>query len=183
MRKIVSVYGSSKSVPGDWLYGQSVEMGRLLAEANYAVMTGGYGGVMEAVSKGANEAGGHVIGVTVAAWENSGFRTSHNKYIHEVIPHNDLTDRLLHLVRACDAAVGMYGGIGTISEVSLIWSFIQTGEVAHKPIILVGEWWQRWVDTSFGDGEYIEGDHLELLSVVPGPAAAVARLNEIVSEQ
>ena len=70
----VAVFGGSAPRPGDEVYAQAVELGRLLAMGGHTVMTGGYMGVMEAASRGANEAGGHVIGVTcneIERWRNS----------------------------------------------------------------------------------------------------------------
>ena len=60
----VSVFGSSKPTPGDKTYTEALELGSLLAKRGHTVLTGGYMGTMEAVSRGAAEAGGHVIGVT-----------------------------------------------------------------------------------------------------------------------
>src|SRR5690606_16486103 len=72
MTMTVSVYGGGSPKPGDPAYQQAYELGRLLAEAGYTVMTGGYSGTMEATSRGAKEAGGYVIGVTVGLFERAG---------------------------------------------------------------------------------------------------------------
>ena len=67
----ISVFGGSQPKEQDTAYGEAVELGKLLAQRGHVVLTGGYIGVMEAVSRGAKEAGGHVIGVTcedIEAW-------------------------------------------------------------------------------------------------------------------
>ena len=67
----ISVFGGSQPREGSTAYAEAQQLGRLLAERGHVVLTGGYIGVMEAVSRGAREAGGHVIGVTsedIEAW-------------------------------------------------------------------------------------------------------------------
>ena len=70
MTRIVSVFGGSAPKPGSPAYEEAQRCGALLAQAGWTVATGGYRGVMEAVSRGAHEAGGHVIGVTCTLIEN-----------------------------------------------------------------------------------------------------------------
>src|SRR3990172_1929274 len=108
---IVAVFGGSSPQPGEPAYAEAEDVGRLLAESGYTVMTGGYGGTMEAASKGAKAAGGKVIGVTVGLFERSEGRRP-NDFIDEVIRYDSLRDRLHHLVAECDAAVALRGGIG-----------------------------------------------------------------------
>jgi uncharacterized protein (TIGR00725 family) len=104
------------------------------------VATGGYTGVMEGASRGAAEAGGHVIGVTCGMIETwKGLRA--NAWVHEVKRFETLRERLNHLVEFCDAAIALPGGIGTLSEVALTWSLLQTGEIKAKPLVVVGRVW------------------------------------------
>ena len=109
--KVISVFGSAAPQPGTMAYKQAQAVGRGLAEAGYAVATGGYVGTMEAVSRGASEAGGHVIGVTSAQIER--FRPIQaNRWVAEEIRYDSLRDRLMHLVLHNDGAVVLPGGIG-----------------------------------------------------------------------
>jgi len=117
-------------------------MGRRLAEAGFTVATGGYRGVMEAASRGAAEAGGHVVGVTCGLLESWHEGMAANPWVKEEIKFASLRERLHHLVEFCDAAIAMSGGIGTLSEVALAWSLIQTGEIKPKPLIVVGPLWR-----------------------------------------
>ena len=136
-QKVISVFGSSAPKPGSADYQSAKTVGRLLAEAGFTVQTGGYIGVMSAASQGANEAGGHVIGVTSAQIEQ--YRpTPPNQWVIEEVKCKGLRDRLLYLVDNCDGAIVMPGGIGTLSELSLIWSFVQVGEISPLPIVAVG---------------------------------------------
>ena len=73
---MISVFGSSRAVPDDGLFKEGLEMGRLLGANGFDVTTGGYTGVMEAVSRGAAEAGAHVVGVTMSHFEDGPTPTS-----------------------------------------------------------------------------------------------------------
>lgn len=139
--KIVAVFGGRAPQPGSAEYAEAHTLGQLLAQAGYAVMTGGYGGVMEASSRGAKESGGRVIGVTVGKFDQSGLRP--NAWLDEEIKFSSLSERLHYLVTMSDAIVVLRGGVGTLSEVALAWSLMQVGEMPRKPFVLVGDGWRR----------------------------------------
>lgn len=162
-RKIVSVFGSALVDPGTPDYDEARSLGRALAEAGYTIMTGGYGGAMEAASRGAHEAGGRVIGVTVDLFEKRGFRAGPNPYIDELIHYDTLSDRLRHLVAQCGAAVALPGGIGTLSEIALTWSLLQVGEIDAKPLIVMGKVWSDLLALLYGEGHYIRAEHMALV--------------------
>lgn len=146
MGKVVSVYGASAPKPGEPAYEEARRVGQRLAQAGWAVATGGYAGVMEAVSRGAGEAGGHVIGVTCGLIETwKGLRA--NPWVKEETRFETLRERLNHLVVFCDAALALPGGIGTLSEVALTWSLLQTGEIGPKPLVVLGDVWRETVAT------------------------------------
>lgn len=145
--KVVSVFGGSVPKVDSSAYQEAVAMGRLLAQAGYTVATGGYGGVMEAASRGAAEVGGHVIGVTCSLIEDWREGLVANQWVKEEIRFGSLRERLFHLVSFCDAAVALSGGIGTLSEVSFMWSMVQTGEIERKPLVLVGPLWHQTLNT------------------------------------
>ena len=176
--RVVSVFGSSRPEPDSPDYRQAYALGEALARAGYTIMTGGYGGTMEAASKGAKAAGGHVIGVTVALFEEAGYRTGPNPYNDEIIRYDTLHERLLHLVSRGDAAIALPGGIGTLSEVFLTWSLLQVGEIRRKPFILLGEWWTGIMECVYGDGTYIREEDRSLLRVAYTPDEVIALLRE-----
>jgi len=162
--KIVTVYGSSKVRPGDNDYETSVEVGRKLAEAGYAVMTGGYYGVMEAISKGANEAGGHVIGVTT---DQIGKRYDQepNTYNKEVVNFAELRDRLLYMVQKADAYVAMPGGVGTLHEIAETWELMRIGGVPTRPFVCYGTLWETVIHALQGS-PYLGDGYEGMLSIV-----------------
>jgi hypothetical protein len=148
----------------------------MLGRKGYTVLTGGYIGTMEAVSRGAAEAGGHVIGVTcdeIEAWRSVG----PNAWVKEEIRLPSLRQRLNTLIDQCDAAIALAGGIGTLAEVAVMWSNLQTGVIAPRRLILVGPGWQSVIDqflTVF-DG-YILSQHRQRLSFAPDVETAVEML-------
>jgi uncharacterized protein (TIGR00730 family) len=142
--RIVSVFGGSAPRAGSAAYEEARALGGLLAGAGWTVATGGYTGVMEAASRGACEAGGHVIGVTCTLIENWR-KLKANEWVREEKRFETLRERLNYLVEFCDAAIALPGGIGTLSEVALTWSLLQTGELKAKPLILLGAVWQATV--------------------------------------
>lgn len=171
---MISVFGSSQPLPGSPAYEDAVAVGRLLAEADFAVATGGYGGTMAGVSQGASEAGGHVIGVAseqIERFRNAGV----NQYVKEVIKFETLSDRLLHLVKYNDGVIVLPGGIGTLSEMALVWSLVQVGEVEKRPIALLGDIWSDTV-RAFVRPEYVTEAHLAKLHFAKSPADAVAHI-------
>ena len=173
---VISVFGSSAPRPGTDAYGQARRLGRLLAEAGFAVATGGYVGTMEAASQGAAEAGGHVIGVGSAQIER--FRPGGlNRWVTEGIRYETLERRVLHLVRFNDGIVVLPGGIGTLSELSLAWSFLQVGEIPPRPLVLVGEIWRETMRALLRS-DYIREPHAALLYFADGPDDAVARVEQ-----
>lgn len=140
--KIITVYGSSQVRPHQPDYEDAVTIGRALAQAGYAVMSGGYYGIMEAVSKGANSAGGHVIGVTT---DQIGlqFDIRPNCYLDEVVNFADLRDRLLYMVESADAYLAMPGGIGTLHEIAETWELMRIGGVPRRPFVCYGRLWSK----------------------------------------
>jgi len=173
-RRVISVFGSSAPKEGEADYVQAYEVGRLLAEAGYAVATGGYTGTMTAVSHGAAEAGGHVIGVTCSQIEQ--FRPlGSNHWITEEIRYPSLRERLIHLVEQNDGMIVLPGGIGTLSEMALAWSLIQVDEISKRPLILLGQLWQDTLK-AFVNSAYIYEAHRALVEVVLTPEEAVKKI-------
>ena len=161
---IVSVFGSSSPVPGDPVYALAEEVGAVLAGAGHAVQTGGYMGTMEAVSKGAAEAGGHVIGVTSDAIE--AFRpTGPNPWVQEEVRTATLRERLIHLTTTCRAAVVLPGGVGTLTELALIWNQVLVGELPPIPILTLGQPWSDLLEV-MSDPAHVAPKHHALVRSV-----------------
>jgi uncharacterized protein (TIGR00730 family) len=151
----ITVFGGANPQPGSPAYTEAYELGKLLAQAGHTVLTGGYIGTMEAVSRGANEAGGHVIGVTcsdIEAWRG----TRANAWVQEEHHFATLQERLNELIQACDAAIALPGGPGTLTEIGLTWNLMIIASIPRKPLILVGNGWHQVFEEFFRSlGEYI----------------------------
>jgi uncharacterized protein (TIGR00725 family) len=143
MVKIVSVFGTGRAKAGDKNYKLAEQLGRLLAEAGFAIANGGYGGIMEASAKGAKEAGGEVIGVTCLAFG----RGSANKFVSREIITKTLKERLDKLIELGGAYVVLEGGTGTLLELAMVWELKNKGFLdGWKPIIILGEYWKPLVE-------------------------------------
>jgi len=167
---VVSVFGSSRIQRDGPEYREAHELGRLLAEHGYAVCSGGYSGTMEAVSRGAKEAGGRTIGVTVEVFG----KLAPNEFIDEEVGTASLLLRLDRLTELASAYVVLGGGIGTLLEMALIWN-LQLMRVFDKPIILLGAEWKATVE-SVSQQLMIRNIDLAALTFVETPRAAVEAL-------
>ena len=173
----VSVFGGSQPQHGSAAYEDARELGRLLAGHGHTVLTGGYIGTMEAVSRGAAEAGGHVIGVTCTQIEN--WRAvGANQWVKEEWKKETLLERLECLVTNCDAALALPGGPGTLTEISLMWNLMIIGGLERRPLTLIGGGWRSVFDEFFQQlGPYSPPNQRGLLGFTPDPAAAVRLLD------
>lgn len=142
MKKIISVFGSSRPREHEPEYIEARHIGRALAEAGFIVCNGGYGGIMEASARGAKEAGGETIGVTVDA-----FARTANQWIDKEIRETTLVERIQTLVNTANGFVIVKGGTGTLLELAYAWEFINKRFIPEKPIIIVGDFWGRVVET------------------------------------
>ena len=173
-RRAISVFGSSAPQRGSAAFVEAQRVGQLLAEAGFAVATGGYLGTMTAVSQGAAAAGGHVIGVTCDQIEQ--FRPlGPNRWVAEEIRYPTLRERLLHLVTQSDGIIVLPGGIGTLSEMTLAWSFLQVGEVAAQPLVLLGDIWRQMIE-AFYSTKYVREKDMKLLLYADDAETAVAHI-------
>ena len=128
---------SSRPEEGHADYAEAVDLGRALASAGFAVCTGGYGGVMEGVSRGAREAGGRVLAVT-----SSFFRSRANRWVHEETRMGTWQERLFELVRLGDGYVACKGGTGTLVELAVVWEMLNKKAMEHRPFVVLGDFWQ-----------------------------------------
>lgn len=144
----IAVFGSSQPKEGEAAYAEARELGRLLAQAGHIVLTGGYIGTMEAVSRGAAEAGGHVIGVTCEAIER--WRPVRaNGWVKEEWRKGTLLERLEAIITGSEAAIALPGGPGTLTEIALTWNLMIIQSLPPRPLILVGAGWRSVFERFF----------------------------------
>jgi uncharacterized protein (TIGR00730 family) len=169
----ISVFGGAAPKPGSPAYQEAYELGKLLGTAGMTVLTGGYTGTMEAASRGASEAGGHVIGVTsdeIEAWRP----IAHNTWVAEEWRCRTLQERLNTLVEKCDAAFALPGGIGTLLEIALTWNQLVIEIFEPKPLILIGQGWQKVIEMLYAElGEYVSINDRQFLAFAPDAKSAL----------
>jgi uncharacterized protein (TIGR00725 family) len=174
-RKIIAVFGSSRSIEGEAEYAAAYEQGKLLAEAGFDVCSGGYSGAMEAVSRGAREAGGRTIGVTVQVINRSG-----NQWLDEEVRTDSIFQRIEHMLTVSDGCIALRGGSGTLAEIAMTLNLLLLGALEPRPLVLVGPDWQAVMNTFF---EHMPSNEYErqLLAMAGSPAEAVRLLVEKLS--
>jgi uncharacterized protein (TIGR00730 family) len=173
----VTVFGSAQPEPGSAAYQQARELGRLLAQAGFAVINGGYTGTMAGTSQGATEAGGTATGITCAVFD--GERLRGNPYLTQVIHTPDLLARLNKLIEMGDAYVVLDGGVGTLLELFLVWNLLAIG-IVDRPCILVGAHWRRVLDDLIRETR-IRPPHAALLHIADTIEEAVDLLSETIA--
>ncbi len=161
----VTVFGSARSAVDSPQYQLARAIGRRLAEAGYAVITGGGPGIMEAANRGCREGGGLSVGCNIELPHEQG----QNPYVDLGIDFRYFFARKVMFVKYADAFVILPGGFGTMDELFEALTLIQTGKVRHFPVILVGsKYWSGlldWVrDTLIPDGT-VAAEDLELLQM------------------
>lgn len=178
---IVSVFGSAAPSPDQPLYQQALRLGELLAKAGHTVMTGGYCGTMEAVSRGAVEAGGDSIGVTCRQIED--YRpTGPNAWVRQIRPTDTLSQRIDILTSEADAFLALPGGIGTLAEITTVYNKMVISSIPSEILILIGEGWKKTFEAFFeGQAENINGRTQKLPNFAVDVDAAVMILNKLTS--
>jgi len=168
----VTVFGSARVTEESTEYQDALRLGGLLAERGDVIVSGGYGGIMEAVSRGAHKRGGQVVGVTVAPWVG---RIVPNQYLSEERSAKTLFERLEGLVES-DALIILPGGAGTLGELALAWNLRQMDLMPAKAIVLVGDSWRRLLD-AFRQNLIIGDQDVALLTVVDTVEEAITALD------
>jgi len=145
--RTVAVFGSSQTQLDSTDWAQAVAAGARLASAGITVVTGGYGGTMEAVSLGAADAGGHVVGVTAPALFPG--RDGANPHVHELVEAPSLAQRIDVMLARSDATLSLSGSLGTATELLMAWNINhirrQSGH-SLLPSAAVGEQWKKVAD-------------------------------------
>jgi len=141
MKKTITIFGSSLPKQTEPEYETAYKLGTELAKRGYNVCTGGYQGIMDAVSKGAVENGAEAIGITVDLWG-----AVPSKYLTRKIQCDTLFERITKLVETGDGYVILQGGTGTLLELSIVWELMNKNLLSIKPAACYSEMWKNIVD-------------------------------------
>jgi len=140
--RIVTIFGGSRCGENCEEYGQALRVGQLLADAGFTICTGGYLGVMEAASRGAHERGGRVLGIVM-----NQFKAEPNRYLTDKVATSHFYERLQKLIMRSVGFIALRGGMGTVTELSLVWNKLQTRVIEPRPLVLLGRCWPQVVDS------------------------------------
>ncbi|WP_344563219.1 TIGR00730 family Rossman fold protein [Streptomyces axinellae] len=139
----VSVFGSARTSVDAPEYEKGVRIGRALAEAGFAVITGGGPGAMEAANKGALEAGGTSVGLGIEL----PFEQGMNRYVDIGVNFRYFFVRKTMFVKYARGFVVLPGGLGTLDELFEALTLVQTQKVTRFPIVLYGtDYWKGLID-------------------------------------
>jgi len=164
--RIVTIFGGSKCNEQSPEYAEAKDLGGRLASAGFTICTGGYLGVMEAASRGAREVGGRVFGIVM-----NQFKHEPNRYLTDKVATNHFYERLQNLITRSVGFVALRGGMGTVTEVSLVWNKLTTGVIGQRPIVLVGDFWKPVVET-WQKYLVVSDDDVRFLDFAPDAATA-----------
>ena len=177
-RPCVTVFGSARFKPTHPYYEMTRQLGRALATAGFAVMTGGGPGVMEAANRGAKEAGGLSIGCNIKL----PLEQKPNPYVDRFVEFDHFFVRKVMLVKYSSAFVLMPGGFGTMDEIFEALTLMQTGKIEKFPIVVMGSgFWrnmQEFMKKSLIRERTIDQEDLALWYATDTPKDAVAVIQE-----
>ena len=134
--RVITVFGSSRPREQDAEYQEAFHLGYELARKKIDVCTGGYGGVMEAVSRGAKTGRAMTYGVTAEF-----FCAKINAWVDQEIRTESWQQRLFELIRIGDGFVACKGGTGTLAEIAVVWEMLNKSVIAGKPMVVLGDFW------------------------------------------
>ena len=171
--KAITVFGSARTHPGDPFYAAAEDIGRRLAQAGYAVITGGGPGIMEAANRGCHEAGGTSVGLGIEL----PFEQTMNDWVDLGMVFRYFFARKTCFLKYSIGYVAMPGGYGTLDEVFEAVTMIQTGKITSFPLVLFGrDYWSpmlSWItNTLLADGKINPRD-VDLFHVTDDAAEAV----------
>ena len=177
----VSVFGSARTKPDNKYYKQAEEIGYLLTQSGYGVISGGGPGIMEAANKGASRGEGKSVGLNIEL----PFEQSSNPYIDndKLINFDYFFVRKVMFVKYAQGFIVLPGGVGTLDELFEAITLIQTQKIGKFPIVLVGKaYWEGllvWIkEVMLAKEQNISIDDLDLFNVVDTPAEAVDIIND-----
>lgn len=176
----VSVFGSTRIKPGDEVYQKAEQIGKLLAENGFAVITGGGPGAMEAANKGAISAGGKSIGLNIEL----PLEQKPNPYTNITLNFRYFFVRKVMFVKYAVAYIILPGGFGTMDELLESITLIQTKKIKPFPVILAGSnYWRgflEWIKEMVLKEGKISSADLDILQVIDEPGEIIRAIKKTV---
>ena len=136
--KTITVFGGSWYSAGSPTYDMAYRLGKALAEENFALCNGGYGGTMAAAAKGASECGGRTVGITLSDKPNPWIQTNE--------PQPDHWHRMQTLLERGNGYVILPGGTGTLAEIGALLESVNKGFIPRSPVVFLTRHWEPLLD-------------------------------------
>jgi uncharacterized protein (TIGR00730 family) len=183
LAEAITVFGSARVREPDPMYDAARAVGRELAKGDFAVITGGGPGIMEAANRGAQEAGGLSIGCNIEL----PFEQRMNEYVDLGVDFRYFFVRKTMFVKYAEGFVVFPGGFGTLDELFESLTLTQTGKIQHFPVVLFGsDYWKGLLDWLRGrlleEGKINAAD-LELFVTMDDPASIVPYIREVLGHR
>lgn len=176
----VSIFGSARTSPDDPVYKTAEKIAAILVKNNFAVITGGGGGIMEAANKGATKAGGRSIGLNIILPREQ----KPNRYSNIKVEFNYFFIRKVMFIKYASAYIIMPGGLGTLDELFEAATLIQTQRIKPLPIILVGsDYWSGlldWIRNQLVKTLKISPEDMDIFQVMDSPDEIVKTIKRVV---
>lgn len=183
MPKAITIFGSARTAPEHPAYQAAVEIARRAVRRGFPVITGGGPGIMEAGNRGAREAKGTSVGLSIQL----PMEQSSNPYVNVEVKFHYFFVRKVMFLKHCCGVVVMPGGFGTLDELFETVTLVQTHKIPSMPIILYGRsYWQgmlAWIKGTMEiEGRYISPGDIDLMTLVDSPEEAMAALANVQVE-
>lgn len=176
----VSIFGSARTAPDDPYYQKAAEIAGLFVKNDFAVITGGGGGIMEAANKGATEAGGTSVGLNIQL----PFEQKPNPYANVKIDFHYFFIRKVMFVKYALAYIIMPGGFGTLDELFESLTLIQTRRIKPLPVIMVGSaYWSGlidWIKDQLLAQKLISSGDTDIFYLVDDPQEVIKLVKKVV---
>ena len=176
----VTIFGSARIKEDDPIYKKTEEIAALFVKSNFAVITGGGGGVMEAGNRGALKAGGTSVGMNIVL----PFEQKPNEYSNIKLEFKYFFIRKVMFVKYASAYIIMPGGLGTLDELFEAVTLIQTRRIKPFPVILVGsDYWSgllEWIKATLLEHHKISHNDLEILQLMDDPEEIVRAVQTVI---
>ena len=175
-----SIFGSARIKPGDPIYKKAEEIAFLFVKNDFAVITGGGGGVMEAANRGAAKAGGASVGLNITL----PLEQKPNQYSNINLEFKYFFIRKVMFIKYANAYIIMPGGFGTLDELFEAVTLIQTHRIKPFPVILVGsEYWSgliEWIKLRLIREKRISPEDLDILQVMDEPEEIIKAVKKVI---
>jgi len=180
MGPAVSIFGSARVLPEDPIYKKTEKIASLFAQNDFAVITGGGGGVMEAANKGAAEAGGKSVGLNI----HLPFEQKPNEYANVKLEFNYFFIRKVMFIKYATAYIVMPGGFGTLDELFEVVTLVQTHRVKPLPIILVeSQYWgglKDWIVARLLADKRVSEKDMDIFQILDDPEDIMDYVKKVV---